>query len=256
MIASVLLYHQKQAGFTLIEMAIVLIILTLVVGGALVPLGAQIDQRKRAETQKTLDEIREALMGYALSHGVLPCPSVEAAGIPSGDKNPNLNLNCTSIPLISPPPTSPSPPSIATGYIPWKDLGVNNKDGWGNLIRYAVDTSFINSFNLSTTASITIKTRDTSGATPSLGTGIPAVVLSLGKNGYGGMSADFIAQSAVPASNLDEKQNISNSSASYFSRTPSPAGTATSLGGEFDDIVVWISPNILYNRMVAAGKLP
>lgn len=27
-------------------------------------------------------------------------------------------------------------------------------------------------------------------------------------------------------------------------------------GNEFDDIVVWLSPDVLYNRMVAAGQLP
>ena len=26
--------------------------------------------------------------------------------------------------------------------------------------------------------------------------------------------------------------------------------------GEFDDIVIWLSPNILYARMIAAGRLP
>jgi hypothetical protein len=25
---------------------------------------------------------------------------------------------------------------------------------------------------------------------------------------------------------------------------------------EFDDLVTWISPNILYNRLIAAGRLP
>jgi len=36
-------------------------------------------------------------------------------------------------------------------------------------------------------------------------------------------------------------------------RTPQRRGAATS---EFDDIVTWLSPNILFNRMVVAGKLP
>ncbi len=27
-------------------------------------------------------------------------------------------------------------------------------------------------------------------------------------------------------------------------------------GGAYDDVVLWISPNILYNRMVAAQRLP
>ena len=27
-------------------------------------------------------------------------------------------------------------------------------------------------------------------------------------------------------------------------------------GAEFDDIVTWISPSMLFNRMIAAGQLP
>ena len=228
-------------GFTLIEMAIVLIILTLVVGGALVPLGAQIEQRQRAETQRTLDEIKEALIGYTLSNGVLPCPS-DTDPI-TGNPNGVAITGCTTS-------------VIATGYIPWVTLGVINHDAWGNLIRYAVDTKFTTTFTLQTTGSITIQTRNTAGVTVNLSSAIPAAVLSLGKNGYGALSSDFIAQSGVPANNPDEKQNIASGSLTYLSRTPAPSGTSATIGGEFDDLVVWISPNILFNRMVAAGKLP
>ena len=232
--------HHK--GFTLIEMAIVLIILTLVVGSALVPLGAQIEQRQRAETQRTLDEIKEALIGYTLANGVLPCPSNLSAGIPDG----TASASCTTS-------------IIATGYIPWVTLGVNNHDAWGNLIRYAVDTKFTTTFTLLITGSITIKTHNPDGSTPSISSNIPAVVLSLGKNGYGAMSASGVSQfkpAAFSTNDPDEYQNQTTSSSVFFSHTPAPPGTATTIGGEFDDLVVWISPNILFNRMVAAGRLP
>ena len=234
-------------GFTLIEMAIVLIIITLVVGSALVPLGAQIEQRQRAETQRTLDEIKEAMIGYTLANGVLPCPSGVSAGIPTG--------------IASAPCTTSI---IATGYIPWVTLGVNNHDAWGNLIRYTVATKFadtstpftLNTASLSASNTITIQSRNTAGTLTTISSTIPAVVLSLGKNGYGGLSSDYIVQSGVPANNPDEKQNIASGSLTYLSRTPAPPGTSATIGGEFDDIIVWISPNVLYNRMVAAGKLP
>jgi len=261
--------HHK--GFTLIEMAIVLIIITLVVGTALAPLGAQIEQRQRAETQKTLDEIKEALIGYALANNALPCPSrVNAAGIPDGYAIPNSDPTTPPNPnIVCGHDTTQPYPQILTGYIPWVTLGVNNHDAWGNLIRYAVDIKFTPTppppppyplpatpFSLTTAGNITIQSRNTAGALTTISSNIPAVVLSLGKNGYGAMSADYIAQSGVPASNTDENQNITANSLTYFSRTPAPPGTAAAIGGEFDDIVTWISPNILYNRMVAAGKLP
>jgi hypothetical protein len=39
----------------------------------------------------------------------------------------------------------------------------------------------------------------------------------------------------------------------YTSRSMTSVGTPA---GEFDDIVIWISKFTLFNRMVAAGKLP
>jgi prepilin-type N-terminal cleavage/methylation domain-containing protein len=59
----------KQArGFTLIELAIVLVIVTILIGGLAVPLSAQIQARRIAETNRTLDEAKEAIIGYALGN--------------------------------------------------------------------------------------------------------------------------------------------------------------------------------------------
>lgn len=58
----------KQArGFTLIELAIVLVIMTILIGGLAMPLSAQIQARRIAETNRTLEEAKEALVGYAMS---------------------------------------------------------------------------------------------------------------------------------------------------------------------------------------------
>ena len=61
---------KPQNGFTLLELAIVLVIVTILIGGLAVPLSAQIQARRIAETQKTLAEAREAIMGYAMSHTI------------------------------------------------------------------------------------------------------------------------------------------------------------------------------------------
>ncbi len=58
----------RMRGFTLIELAIVLVILTILIGGLAVPLSAQIQARRIAETQKTLEEAKEAIIGYAMSN--------------------------------------------------------------------------------------------------------------------------------------------------------------------------------------------
>ena len=49
-------------GFSLIEMAFVLVIVTLLLGGLLVPFSTQVEQKRIAETQKAMEEIKEALL--------------------------------------------------------------------------------------------------------------------------------------------------------------------------------------------------
>ena len=68
--------HQtKQLGFSLIEMAIVLFIVALLLGGLLPTVSSQIEQQHTNETRKQLDEIQQALLGFAVINGRLPCPA-------------------------------------------------------------------------------------------------------------------------------------------------------------------------------------
>ena len=66
-------------GFTLVEMAIVLVIVGLLISAFLAPLNAQQNLKDYNETQKNLDEIKESLIGYAISHGYFPCPAISAS---------------------------------------------------------------------------------------------------------------------------------------------------------------------------------
>ena len=65
---------------------------------------------------------------------------------------------------------------------------------------------------------------------------------------------DGIARPAIPAGNVDEIENNDANSA-FISRAPTDAGAATA-GGEFDDIVFWLSDYEIKARMVEAGLLP
>lgn len=67
-------------GFTLIEVAVVLFIVTILLGSILIPLATQVEQRQISDTQKTLEEIREALIGFAVVNGYLPCPDTDNDG--------------------------------------------------------------------------------------------------------------------------------------------------------------------------------
>ncbi len=244
---------KRMDGFTLIEMAMVLMIVGLLLGGMLVPLSAQMDQRNTTETQKTLDEIQQALIGFAVINGRLPCPATSAS---NGAEKFASSHNAADGQCYS----------FYDGFVPAATLGiastVDNQgntgfavDAWGNRIHYAVTswnyvftkTDGIKSVGISnlspnyfvcSTASGISTTACATGK--SLTTGVPAVIFSTGKNGAQGSAGN------------DETANIDGNQ-TFVSHPPSSAGATN---GAFDDIVVWISPNILLNRMVSAGKLP
>lgn len=234
-------------GFTLIEVAIVLAVLALLIGGMLVPFSAQIEQQKIIDTQNSIDLIKEALIGYAVANGRLPCPAQSAT---RGEQRTVCTL-----------------PADRVGFVPWVTLGTPQLDSWGHLFRYSVSPQFASAsqpITLTASPDITILTRDASGnlVYQSNCNNIPAVVLSHGKNGYGAANAQGISQMAPPAANVDEITNaggatsFSGCASSNFVVSRTQVADAATNGGAFDDIVGWISPYVLFNRMVSAGRLP
>lgn len=241
-------------GFSLTEMAVVLAIVGLLLGGLLLPLGTQIEQRNATDTLRNLEAAREALIGFAIINGRLPCPATSAAG--TGDEAPVVVTGtCTT---------------NYAGFLPAKALGFQPTDSsgyaldsWGNRIRYAVSATtwtggtgrFTNAhtsvnWSVSTApadlvvcsvspATVTNTSCDANTGLADAGT-VVAVIYSTGKNGATGGTGTNEAR------NLDGNQL-------FVSRTPDPSDAT---GGEFDDILVWLSPGVLYGRMISAGVLP
>jgi prepilin-type N-terminal cleavage/methylation domain-containing protein len=223
-----------KKGFTLIEMAIVLVIVGLLLAGLFTSLRTQFELRQAEETRIVLEEAKEALMGYALANRFLPCPDTNA--IPNGTEGPRVADEC--LPL--------------EGVLPWQVLGVRGIDAWGRYIRYRVSSNFSNNatfFIISDTGDIAVNSD-----TGTLTTGAIAVLVSHGPNGFGGRNttqASPANQMPLPTG-VDELENSNGLNLTYISHTPTPQGSAN----EFDDSVGWISSTILVNRMVAAGQLP
>ena len=226
-----------QRGFSLIELAIVLVIITLLISGLAVPLSAQIQARRVAETKKTLEQAQEAIMGYAMTHQnagkpYLPCP----AGADGTEKTRDITNGAC--------PTE-------EGYFPWVTLGTAAQDAWGNRILYRATAAFSNSNGFQSTDNGDIQICSASGC-PSgyLATNVPVVLVSFGPNGHGALSVNNTSQ-AAPTS-ADELENT-NSDKFYISRVPTLAGTPS---GEFDDLVVWIPSGLIRGRVCPSGGCP
>ena len=227
------LYISRSRGFSLIEMAIVLFITALLLGGLLPTVSGQIEQQRRKETLKQLDEIQQALTGYAIINKRLPCPANKITPtIPSVSNGAGL------------PAGTPGACSSYTGVLPWVELGLSETDAWGRRFTYSVANTFTTAsgFTLSTTSTLNIL--DTTGGV-NVAAGVPAVVISHGTNGLGAYTPQG-SQIPNTIAGTDEKTN-SNGTPPFVSHDPRP---------DFDDHIVWLTPNILFNRLVAAGQLP
>jgi type II secretory pathway pseudopilin PulG len=235
--------HAAAGGFSLIELAVVVFIVALLLGSILVPIATQVEQRQIAATQKILDETREAIIGFAVINGRLPRPAVSFS---NGAERSACITGAVAVNEAN-----------CTGFVPWTALGTSKLDPWGKIIRYSVTPAYADStFSLITVGTKLIQTRDTSSpfALINMVTGVPAVIFSHGRNNYGTSdSGAAFADGSTPNTNIDEDTNAS-ATVTFIFRPYS--GNTTATGGEFDDIVSWVPATILFNRMVAAGKLP
>lgn len=235
----------REAGFTLIEIAVVLVIVGLLVGSFIGTFADRVEDTRRDNTMKELEEIKRVLMAYAFTRSPphLPCPDTDV--IPDGLEN-RVAGNCA-----------------ATGYLPWRDLGIGYADVWNNRYHYWVNTDYANNagFDL-TTADVsansgTVNTRVGNPQREIINNAV-TIVYSPGKNMLGGLSVDDVAREAVPAigGGHDDENENADGDRDFMSRPPREEGASTLNGGIYDDITVWISSFELKAKMVEAGVLP
>src|SRR4249920_1206247 len=139
--------RNRVRGFTLLELSVVVLVVTLLIGGLLVPLSTQVEQRNISDTQQRLAQIQDALIGFAIAHGRFPCP----ATVSSPPQPTDLG--------VEDPPTGTG---VCThpidGYVPGTTLGLTNLDSqgfavdaWGlqqNRIRYSITPALTNAFTI------------------------------------------------------------------------------------------------------------
>ncbi|MCC7311998.1 MAG: prepilin-type N-terminal cleavage/methylation domain-containing protein [Sulfuritalea sp.] len=283
-------------GFTLIELAIVLFIIALLLGGMLLPLAGQQDIRSFGDTQKILAEARDALLGFAAVHERLPCPaSATSNGLESFCDSASGPCVVTLPLQVQPHGRCSNPydgffPAAALGFTPIDAQGYA-LDGWGgetlHRIRYAVSTNspfsndnyppYQSDFS-STGAAFAftylsgMKAVSMTSLLPDLricsrGTGMQSAGLRLADCPVPigpdfvptVLTTDAVAVIYSPGKNAgtggtgaDENHNPNPQSTIAADRAFVNAQQATT----FDDQLLWLSKSALFNRMVAAGRLP
>ena len=252
----------RAGGFTLLEVMLVILILTILVSGLAVPLATQVAMRRHEETRRILEDAREAVLGFAATHGRLPCPATapgrgEESCATGGD---SLTGNCSN---------------FHDGFLPAASIGLSPldpdgyaRDGWGtpaNRVRYAVfgngraiggvtnPLTRASGMQQATLAAL----GDASGYLVICGVGDAANASGCGPaaNQLTRRAAFVLLSSGPnapqePAAGTDERRNRDGDGV-FVSRVPSSAA-----GNEFDDILTWVPVNVLAGRMIAAGRLP
>lgn len=249
----------NEYGFTLVELAIVLVIVGVLLGGFIGTLASRIENTRKSDTVDELEEIKQVMMAYAFVNGYLPCPDCDVATgscatAVAGDGIADYDVGAV-------PPRCYE--NEGAGNVPWVTLGLGRSDAWGTHYRYAVQNEYADTsvpFILTSAAgSANIEepnfVANADGSVSKiLADNVVAIIMSQGKNGYGGISENNVARAVVPPANIDEANNTDNN-ATYYTR-PETASGANIAGGEFDDIVIWISEYELKAKMVEAGALP
>lgn len=278
----------RQSGFSLMELAVVLVIVALLLGGLLVPLGAQRDVEFMRATEKSLADIREALIGFAAINGRLPCPA--QATIASGAANAGIEATivsggityCACAAAASTgvaawttacvAPVAQASGDTVGGVLPWATLGLLETDAWGNRYTYRVSNFFARGINPAETlfgtgctpTTITVASAAFALCSPAVTAGTQAGIKVLTATvANGGVTlADW-----MPAVVVSHGGNgLGAYTALGTQLTSAAAGTeeAENSDGDptfvsnttIDDRLVWIPTSQLMNRMITAGRLP
>lgn len=246
---------KQVRGFTLIELAIVLIVAGLMLAGTMSAYRNQLEANRIRETRATLADIREAIYGFTLGHGHLPCPadptlpdSANGAGIEARENN----GACRHV----------------DGVVPWATLGVKAFDAWGGRFSYRItahfaDTSHVTigpasscapagdiavSFSVCSAGDITILSQ------PGM-LGVPTSVAAIVSHGRNLLGAYGPHGGSRLAGTLGAELENANDDTVFVSQPfVNQSNESTSI--VYDDLVEWIPASLLIGKMVEAKRLP
>ncbi len=222
-------------GFTLVELAIGIAIVGLLLSAFLPPLATRHEARRYQATRAQMREVNEALAGFAVAnHNRLPCPDTDGDG--REDR------------------AGPAPASCieSEGFVPWAALGVDGLDAWGRPLRYVAEANYTGERGVpyppDTSCCLAVQDRAGNilvGEAAGRGDNGPAaIVFSCGKNGMpdGENDNDRLVNPSAECTNPGTFDGV-------YVQGPYTEGV-------FDDVLIWLSRNVLLSRLVAGESWP
>ncbi|MCG2755677.1 MAG: prepilin-type N-terminal cleavage/methylation domain-containing protein [Desulfobacteraceae bacterium] len=208
----------REKGFTLIEIAIVMVIIGLLMGGGVSIFRVLNERKTRNNTIDYLKEVKEALITYADINGKLPNADTNGDGLPDG--------------------------TSTVGTIPYVTIGVQPKDSWSRDLKYEVNASLYTDRTISCSAlrsglsgNPLIVDADAGAGTGAFS--VAAVIVSAGP-----MDADSSGDVFDDVTTGSFTGNNTSGNPNYIRNPPTQAA-----GDEFDDLATYIGANELYRNI-------
>jgi len=255
----------KHKGFTLLEVAIVLLIVGLLLSGGVHLLSTSSQVAKYKETQQTMQEIKEALIGLYINKRFLPCPDTDNP--PDGFGNyADASGTGSSSPRWSEASGTATNLSCAhplRGWLPYNDIGIGGRgDAFGEPIKYVVNATaftsaathgFCTSYQRGTdTTRIMIQDLSMPPSTAkTIGDWAAFALVSTGKNGRqtnAGMSGAFTQEGGCLSVDVREQENCDADNVLRYGNVMSDGSMVS-----FDDSVVWVSDMQLISQLRRVG---
>ena len=221
--------RRRQSGFSLVEMAMALMVITIAFG-SLTRVGIGWADLQRLEKRRNALELsRQALISYALEHGHLPCPS--ARNLPNNRIEARNGVNCVSY----------------SGNLATASLGLDIEES--SMLRYFVSPEFADS-EARAPGSWPCVQEMLFASFNLCDPGRQRIYSGLPLNS-GSLVADDVAAvivdsgSPVAPRNANERENLDDD------RSFVRAGR----GDSYDDEIVWISANTIKFQLTRAGLL-
>lgn len=114
---------KANRGFTLVELAVVMVILSVIMFGAMSLIGSAEREKAVSNARVEIRLAMEALNGFAAVNGRFPCPATNADD-------------------LTEQPAGGGVCDAQSGFLPTKTLGISSIDPWSRPLRYAVATTF------------------------------------------------------------------------------------------------------------------
>lgn len=129
----------RQQGYTLFELAMVLLIVSVISVGTIRLMAVYTKNQKHQTEKSELANIKSAIIQFAIQNGRLPCPDTNGDGN-MGDGSNVANVNsCGVNPLGGDAASSLSDQRrVVAGLLPFNDLGVAGKNQYGKPFHYVV----------------------------------------------------------------------------------------------------------------------